>query len=610
MIRPTLSAWLVATVVALAIPQVTATGDIGRIEIKQATLDIVDTDGNVVHTEPVALPEVWDADRRRLGARGIYRFEVRLDSSADQPAGFYVSSIGGSLEVFWDGQLIGKTIPFTGTGIPSVSGPFIAPIPADSLHAGRHRVELHFEGNPSLTNFIRRPQIGPMSILEPDYVRKRLTLMYLPITLSLASIVIALVFYAAYRTDVTTRGVGWLAAGIVAASLSVLGLYLSTPDAVTPLVGRIRPAAFHASFLCFLFALNQMEDRYFLIGRILALAYLGFAIALFTVPTTDAYTIAARWTLVTWGVGVFLLIRAWRLALAPPRHLAAIAPAAMIIAVIVHDLSGALNNGEFLAGQLLSMYNPPLLAFTLIFLWVAKARRHTSELDVLNRELEARIAAKHAELEANYEHIAAADRRAAVQAERERMVREMHDGLGGQLTSTLALVESGQYEGDEIEAALRDSLDDLRLMVGSLDQPDASVTDLLALLRERIEPRLTRRGLRFRWRLQDLDPDGKLLGERAHHVMRIVQEAISNIVKHADARTITLATGQDSQGNYLYIEDDGKGLQAGSLNHCSGRGLQYMRERAAQIGSELTVERGTDGKGTRVLLRFNEVQAP
>jgi signal transduction histidine kinase len=88
----------------------------------------------------------------------------------------------------------------------------------------------------------------------------------------------------------------------------------------------------------------------------------------------------------------------------------------------------------------------------------------------------------------------------------------------------------------------------------------------------------------------------------ALQVMRVVQEAITNVVKHADAATITVRTGEAPDvergpGVFVDVEDDGRGV---GPDPAAGRGLAGMRRRAARLGGVVAVE-GT-GTGTRVRL--------
>jgi signal transduction histidine kinase len=184
----------------------------------------------------------------------------------------------------------------------------------------------------------------------------------------------------------------------------------------------------------------------------------------------------------------------------------------------------------------------------------------------------------------------------AVAAERDRIMRELHDGLGGMLVSALAMVEDGTGSPEQLAELLRDALDEMRLVVDSLDAEIADLSALLGTLRTRLEPRLAGRGLRFEWKVEDVAapslPPGGLW-----HVLRILQEAVTNVRKHAAARVITVATGERAgadgrPGVWVALRDDGCGLPTDAT---TGRGFSNMRYRAAELGGVLEVSCASPG---------------
>jgi signal transduction histidine kinase len=183
-------------------------------------------------------------------------------------------------------------------------------------------------------------------------------------------------------------------------------------------------------------------------------------------------------------------------------------------------------------------------------------------------------------------------------------MQEMHDGIGGQIVSTLAMVQSRRFTPDGIEEALTDALDDLRMMIESLDPMEGDLGALLGAVRARLERRLERHGLHFDWQVRPIPEIPKFGPAQAAHVLRILQEAITNVVRHAGARTITVSTGTTKDGDgrdasvFLTIADDGRGFDVGSTQ--GGRGLANMRRRADAIGAR--VEIASTGSGTEIRL--------
>jgi signal transduction histidine kinase len=101
----------------------------------------------------------------------------------------------------------------------------------------------------------------------------------------------------------------------------------------------------------------------------------------------------------------------------------------------------------------------------------------------------------------------------------------------------------------------------------------------------------------------DVAGSGELTPERVDDALRIAQEALSNALRHADARTITISLERDPTLTELVVEDDGMGPASSSGRAGGGVGLRSMRERAERLGGTLSV-RDRLGGGTVVALRF------
>ncbi len=125
---------------------------------------------------------------------------------------------------------------------------------------------------------------------------------------------------------------------------------------------------------------------------------------------------------------------------------------------------------------------------------------------------------------------------------------------------------------------------------------------LLATLRARLGQRLDAAGIQLDWRVQDLPPLAWLGPSEALQVMRIVQEALANVVKHARARRVRLTAEQVGEQIELCIGDDGEGFDTSAPR--PGRGLHLLAKRAVEIGGDLSIE-SAPGSGTTLRLRLD-----
>jgi signal transduction histidine kinase len=194
--------------------------------------------------------------------------------------------------------------------------------------------------------------------------------------------------------------------------------------------------------------------------------------------------------------------------------------------------------------------------------------------------------------------------------ERQRVTRDLHDGLGSTLVSTLVALERGAVSAEAVPAILRECVDDLRIVIDSLELSEPDLVVLLGSLRHRLGPRLESAGLSLRWEVDDLPRLSWLGPSHTLQVMRIVQEALTNVLKHARARSVRLATSstrgeQGAECATILIEDDGPGFDVASA--ATGRGLKNLKLRAQQLGGALEI-RSLPEMGTSVRLSLPVVR--
>lgn len=223
----------------------------------------------------------------------------------------------------------------------------------------------------------------------------------------------------------------------------------------------------------------------------------------------------------------------------------------------------------------------------------------------LNVELDRRVGERTREIAHLYaqretEQLAYADTQAR-QQERERLVREIHDGIGGQLTTALRAVERGCYTPQRLGQSLQECLDDLRLVMdasSSHERLDAA----LAAWRHRWDTRLELLGVALRWQVQDPLDDG--LGAQAVlHLLRVLQEAVTNVLKHARATVVDVQVDVQDAHLVLRVHDNGQGgVPAAPRAQEQGRGLASMQQRALALGGSLSLH-SAPGHGTTVTVR-------
>lgn len=186
--------------------------------------------------------------------------------------------------------------------------------------------------------------------------------------------------------------------------------------------------------------------------------------------------------------------------------------------------------------------------------------------------------------------------------ERQRLMQDMHDGLGSSLISALRVVERGNMNESELALVLKGCIDDLKLAIDSMEPVDKSLLLLLATLRFRLGPRLESAGIKLQWQIENIPTLDWLDPRSALHILRILQEAIANIIKHTSATEVHIATSIEDGCVLVTVADNGGGFDVAKALDSMGKGLSGQRDRAAAIDANIHWQ--SNQKGTCVHLKL------
>ena len=222
----------------------------------------------------------------------------------------------------------------------------------------------------------------------------------------------------------------------------------------------------------------------------------------------------------------------------------------------------------------------------------------------------------YAEMEARVKALSRELQYMAVVEERERLSREMHDGVAQTLSllsievgQARTLLEKGEIEATaaelrEITRVIDAGYEELREAITSLRLTAPRGEDWLDWLQEYVYEFGVRHGLETAVHLPTEHKPLVLPPLQEIHLTRIIQEALNNVRKHAQATQVSLALEPNGHKLRLQIHDNGRGFDAGWAQSRRGRyGLSTMRERAELLGGTLHVE-SQPGQGTRIIVEI------
>lgn len=183
--------------------------------------------------------------------------------------------------------------------------------------------------------------------------------------------------------------------------------------------------------------------------------------------------------------------------------------------------------------------------------------------------------------------------------ERERISRELHDDIGSRLGSLKRFINNHQLQTESLEQQIDILCHDVRTMSHQLAPPSMRITGFRQLIQKHLEE--TIRDGQLHIDLQFYDVPENLSSETTHQLFRIVQEAVANVLKHAEASVLDLQFFVHDQELVMTIEDNGKGFD---IQHASqGIGLQNMKARTESLTGTLDVSSQL-GKGTSIMIKI------
>ncbi len=531
--------------------------------------------------QALTLPDSWRQTRPGYSGFGWYRIPFQMEQVPQQPLMLYIPRVALAAEIWLNGSLLIPGVRYddgTQRGADMSDAPLYLTLPSGLFMAGDNEFVVRLQGDADILSGLSAFSLGPNEALFGQWLSHDFLQMQLPTALLVLTLCI-LCFMGAYLR--LKRGINLAQATGLAALLTVM-IY-----GVIPLPGTRGDAEVVRAMTttCLFWWLNLAGWR---LGAGPGRWYPRLLHGL-SVVTLVALGLLWAWSdrgdvlwLLTWPqqlialpVVALLLLRAWQwrsfklvmLALA----------AGGWLAILVYTKFIAVGWLPFDAVRLNRAGALPLCIVVLYML----VERFVLERDEAQRA-----------------------QRQAISAERGRILQDMHDGMGSHLITALRLAQRDAVDRREVVSAIDDALQDMRLIIDSLDVQGHDLLPLLGNLRFRLEPRLNRLGVQMQWDVEPPPPLPYLTPDKALGVLRIVQEAINNVLKHSGATALRITVRPLDDAVMLRIEDNGSGFDIDAV--AGGRGLSGMQRRAQTLGGRLDIE--ASQPGTRVTLHLPSVQ--
>jgi signal transduction histidine kinase len=350
-----------------------------------------------------------------------------------------------------------------------------------------------------------------------------------------------------------------------------------------------------------IFLLGFSGARNAKLNRFLVAYWLGGSFVFLVIGPSLRMFMDSVWTVAFLPFTLYAIVRLTNFALRrrTPASVAMCIVIAVVFMLALHDY--AVQHGMFGLPEFYLMHLG-IPAFLLVMAGVLLDRFVDSlrQTESANERLALRVAARERELALSYEQLRRLEREHAATEERQRIMEDMHDGVGSQLLSTLVMVQRGAATQKDMEELLQECLDDMRLVIDSLSPHDPDLLSVLGNFRFRMESRFRALGLALHWRNHDLPETVDMTPHTGLQILRIMQEALTNVLKHAHARAVEVDLVFSGEAIRISIVDDGVGFMP--VEKPGGHGLGNMRMRARKIAARLAIAPRDAGTGTAITL--------
>ena len=194
-----------------------------------------------------------------------------------------------------------------------------------------------------------------------------------------------------------------------------------------------------------------------------------------------------------------------------------------------------------------------------------------------------------------------------VQSERQRLLLEIHDGIGAQLADGYRRASEGKLTSGQFADVFQYCIDDMRLIMDCISmRPRAEMEVILGSLLHRLQPRLAKSGIGVDYRPFKRQQSHLGLSDvQCLHAGRIVQECLIAALQHQACNRVVLVLRESARGIFIYAHDNGAAY-AGQDGEARRAQQAELRKRAASLGSTIRFHHGDHGHATALLYRFGK----
>lgn len=596
-----LAAALCQTSVCLAAP-----GGAAKEPLQLTAFEVTRSDNDAYDTAaewiPITLPDSWPDHRPLNRHNAWYRTTIKA-GNLRPPLAVYIPRHSMNLAVNINDVEIGNGGQFSEPIARNHGRPMLFQVPAVAINPNETiTLTIRVTDNSWALGYLGPVYIGDAVTLAKMYRNNEFWNVHIPNSLAIVMLIFSIICFVIVYHRRQETFYFWFGAAMLFLAFDTFNVFINP----IPVRRELWEVYNQTNIFAFAVATILFVHRFTGVGwvkmeRLLWLLLAAKALILPFISTSWFFNVANMVNLIAIGYGavlLFLIILHYLQSRSFESGLTASA-GMILIGVALHTwlIQAGLLTPE---NQHLMHLGAPGYFILIGFFMIKRFLAALNEQEQLANLLEHRVREKEQELSKTYQEISRITQMQALSEERERIMREMHDGFGGQLVGALAMLETDRRSHRDVTDLLKTSLLDLRIMIDSLDPNAAEIPVALGMLRTRIEPILRRKGVSLQWDMSNLPDNLKLKPNDTLSLLRILQELLTNIVKHSIATIVRITANVARHTEptlVIQVWENGTGFDPANN---AGKGLNNIRKRAAALHGGIVYIKNPDGFAVEV----------
>lgn len=543
--------------------------------------------------EKRSLPDNWLKSMSGFGGSGWYQIHFPRQKQGGHVWGLFIPRANMNLAVFLNGHEVANSGHFSEPLSRNWARPLYYTIPAGLLSQHANTLHIHLKSYADEAGGLSQLLMGSQDTLLPLYQMRdfiQIDLAKVTFFLNIFAGCLALFLWNLMRSK---SMYAWFAVICFSSCIFILNHFALE----LPISRNIWHYSVYVSigwYACSLlmFTLHFLQRSHEMFERSLVIYMLISSVIILTLQNIFVALVWHIGSLAMASYACILLFRSWL-------HSNESAELVLFIGMLstwilgFHDWYTRLTLQQFSSPVLMHL-GPPMILVAISWILMVRFSQAMKKTEQFQAELIQRV--EHVTLKLNKEHqrVQVLLQQEAKEGERSRIMKDLHDGLGSYLMSAHSIARMQKLD-QGIQQALNDALFFLRTSIDALGSEDADLSSVLGTFRYRIEPQLKAYAIKLHWYMDDIS-EYYLSSEHKLHLIRIIQEAIANVIKHSGASELHISTKLMDDVISLSVKDNGCGISGDQ----SGHGLKNMRERIEMMGGSLTIN-ALPSSGTHLL---------